>query len=112
MYSKVKISGIDDILQGTLKSRFSEDIRENRLTTYPLVLNVMSCMAGDPLQGAPPTVGTAILLIATGLGGLVYISFNLIAGRGKDVSKWKIVFFFVVLLFLTANGIMQLLEVR
>ena len=57
-------------------------------------------------------MGTAILAIATGLGSLVYISFNLIAGRGKGESKWKITFFFVVLLFFIASGIMQLFEVR
>jgi hypothetical protein len=72
----------------------------------------MSSIMFGPLQGAPPTVATAILSIATGIGGLVYISFNLIRGRGKGVSKWKIAFFFAVLLFFTAGGLMQLFEVR
>ena len=52
------------------------------------------------------------MAIATGLCGLAYISFNLIAGRGKNVSRWKIVFGFAVSLFFVANGIMQLLAVR
>jgi hypothetical protein len=69
-------------------------------------------MTWGPLQNAGPSVAGGLLLIAAGLTGLVYISFNLIAGKGRGESKWKIVFFFVVLLFLTANGIMQLFEVR
>ncbi|HXP42169.1 MAG TPA: hypothetical protein VN833_18085, partial [Candidatus Acidoferrales bacterium] len=59
-----------------------------------------------------PSVGGGLLAIATGLCGLAYISFNLIAGRGKNVSRWKIVFGFAVLLGFVVNGIMQLFEVR
>ena len=57
-------------------------------------------------------MGGGLLAIATGLCGLAYISFNLIAGRGKNVSRWKIVFGFAVLLGFVVNGIMQLFEVR
>jgi hypothetical protein len=72
----------------------------------------MPFIAFGPLQGAGPSVGSAILSIATGLGGLGYILFNLIAGTKKDVSRWKIGFFLMVLLFITASGIVQLFEVR
>jgi hypothetical protein len=72
----------------------------------------MSWIVWGPLQNTPPSVGSGLLLTATGVCGLAYILFTLIAGRGKDVSKWKIAFFFAVLLFLTANGIVQLLGVR
>lgn len=72
----------------------------------------MSCVIWGPLQNTPPSVGSGLLLTAAGLCGLAYILFNLIAGRGKDVSKWKLAFFFTVLLFLTADGIVQLFGVR
>jgi hypothetical protein len=72
----------------------------------------MSSIAFGPLQGAGPSMGGGLLLLGTGVCGLIYISVNLLAGKGKDISRWKIVFFFAVLLFLTANGIVQVLSVH
>jgi hypothetical protein len=85
----------------------------NRLVSSSIIPRVkrLSWILG-PLQNTPPSTGGGLLLIAGGLCGLVYVSFYLIRGRGKGVSKWKIAFFFLVLLFLTANGIMQLFAVR
>jgi hypothetical protein len=71
----------------------------------------MSTIVFGPLQGAGPSLGGGLLLIGTGAIGLIYISVNLLAGKEKNVNRWKIVFFFAVLLFLTGNGIMQLLAV-
>ena len=76
------------------------------------LVNVMFCAIWGPLQGAPPTVATAILSFAMGLGGLVYISFNLLTGKGKTESIWKIVFGFVVFLGFLASGIAQWLKVH
>jgi hypothetical protein len=72
----------------------------------------MSSILFGPLQGAGPSVGGGLLLIGTGVFGLIYVSVNLLAGKGKNVSRWKIILGFAVLLFLTANGIMQLFSVR
>jgi hypothetical protein len=63
-------------------------------------------------SGAGPSVVGGLLAIGIGVSGLVYISVNLLAGKGKNVSRLKIVFCFAVLLFFVANGIMQLMTVR
>ena len=76
------------------------------------MVSIMSFIAFGPSQGAGPSVGGGLLAIGTGVFFLVYISFNLLAGKGKNVSRWKIVFGFAVSLFFVANGIMQLLAVR
>lgn|ERR1700728_157213 len=54
----------------------------------------MSSITFGPLQGAGPSVGGGLLAIGTGVFGLIYISFNLLAGKGKSVSRWKIAFGF------------------
>jgi len=65
-----------------------------------------------PLQGTGPSVGGGLLALGTGVAGLLYITVNLLMGKGKDVSRLKIAFFYAVLLFFVANGIMQILTVR
>jgi hypothetical protein len=57
-------------------------------------------------------VGGSLLAIGIGVSGLIYILVNLLAGKGKNVSSWKIVFGFAVLLGFVVSGIMQLFEVR
>ena len=69
-------------------------------------------VAFGPLQGAGPSVGGGVLAIGFGISGLIYILVNLLLGKGKNVSRWKIAFGFAVLLFFVVNGIMQLLTVR
>ena len=53
-----------------------------------------------------------MLSIAVGQSGLLFVLLNLIAGRGKDVNRWKLIFFLVVLLFFVVGGIVQLFELR
>jgi hypothetical protein len=72
----------------------------------------MSSIAFGPSQGAGPSVGGGLLAIGTGVFFLVYISVNLLAGKGKNVSRWKIIVGFAVSLLFVANGIMQLVAVR
>jgi hypothetical protein len=62
-----------------------------------------------PLHGTGPSVGGGVLAIATGVAGLAWTSYNLIVGKGKNISRWKIAFAFAVLLFFVVNGIMQLI---
>jgi hypothetical protein len=76
------------------------------------VVGTMSSITFGPLQGAGPSLGGGLLAIGTGVFGLIYISVNLLAGKGKNVSRWKIVFGFAVLLGFVANGIVQGLAVR
>ncbi len=72
----------------------------------------MSCIIWGPLQNTPPSVGSGLLLTVGGLCGVAYILFYLIAGRGKDVSKWRIAIFFAAFLLLAADGIVQLFGAR
>jgi hypothetical protein len=72
----------------------------------------MSSIAFGPLQNAPPSVSGGLFSIGFGVLGLIYILVNLLAGKGKNVSRWKIVFGFAVLLGFVATGIMQLFEAR
>jgi hypothetical protein len=75
-------------------------------------VNVMSCVIWGPLQNATPSVGGGVLSIGIGVCGLIYILVNLLGGKGKNVSRWKIAFCFAVLLFFVAAGIMQVLAAR
>jgi hypothetical protein len=75
-------------------------------------VSITSSLTFGPLQGAGPSLGGGLLAIAAGVFGLIYISVNLLAGKGKNVSRLKIALFFAVLLFFVANGIMQILTVR
>jgi hypothetical protein len=76
------------------------------------VVSIISSITFGPLQGAGPSVGSGWLCILTGAFGLIWITVNLLMGKGKNVSRWKIVFGLVVFLFFTASGIVQLLAVR
>lgn len=65
-----------------------------------------------PLQGAGPSVAGALLAIGTGVSGIIFISINLLAGKGKSVSRWRIIIFFAIFSLIALHGIMQLLAVR
>jgi len=75
-------------------------------------VNVMSSVALGPLQHTRPSVGGGLLSIGIGILGLIYILVNLLAGKGKNVSRWKIVFGVAVLLGFVATGIMQVFAAR
>ena len=76
------------------------------------VVSIVSSITFGPLQGTRPSVGGGVLAISIGVSGIAYVSLNLLAGKARNVSKWKIAFGFAVLLFFIANGIMQILSVR
>lgn len=76
------------------------------------VVSMMSSITFGPLQGTRPSVAVGVLAISIGVSGIAYISVNLLAGKGKDVSRWKIAFAVAVFLFFIANGIMQIFSVR
>lgn len=75
-------------------------------------MNVTIPVTRGPLQNTPPSVGGGLLAIGAGVFGLVYISINLLLGKGKNVNRWKIVFGFAVSSFFVISGVMQLLAVR
>ena len=54
----------------------------------------------------------ALLAIGTGVSGIIFISINLLAGKGKSVSRWRIIIFFAIFSLIALHGIMQLLAVR
>jgi hypothetical protein len=76
------------------------------------MLSAISSIALGPLQDARPSVGVGWLTIGIGFFGLIYISVNLLAGKGKDVSKLKIGLGLAVFLFFIVNGTMQILTAR
>lgn len=76
------------------------------------MVSIQSSITFGPLQHTRPSVGGGWLSIGIGVSGLIYILVNLLAGKGKNVSSWKIVFGFAVLLGFVVSGIMQLFEVR
>jgi hypothetical protein len=69
-------------------------------------------MTLGPSHGAGPSVGGGAFSIIIGVCGLAFISFDLIAGKVNDVSRWKIVVSFAVFLFFIVVGAVQLFEVR
>jgi len=72
----------------------------------------MALMTFGPLQGAPPTVGTAVLAMGAGVVGFAWIFLNVVVRKRRDFTWPKLLFVCTVLLFLTICGVMQLFQIR
>lgn len=72
----------------------------------------MSLMIFGPLHGAPPSLGTALLVPGAGVVGSLSIVLNVVVCKRPDFNRGKLLFVCAVFLFLTIIGVMQLLQIR
>jgi hypothetical protein len=64
-----------------------------------------------PLNGDPPSLGTALLAIGAGVVGFLSILWNLVVRKRRDFTWGKLLFVCTVLMFLTIVGFIQLSKV-
>lgn len=66
---------------------------------------------GGPLNGAPPTLGTALLVTAVGFAGLLNIILKVVVRKRRDFTWPQLLFHCAVLLFLIIVGLTGLFKV-
>jgi hypothetical protein len=68
-------------------------------------------MMFGPLQGAPPSLGTALLGIGVGVVGFLNIIFKVFVRKRRDFTWQQMLLSCTVLLFLTIVGLIELIKV-